>query len=168
MSGGGSVATIGAARTGMMAAFDPDAPGDLHAHVLAVSKCNLTSMGPTLKYKTVGVSVNDPKGQPIETVKIEWAGTSTHSGDAIVAHESLSPGEREKRTRVEDVMEELVEVLTDGPRPAEQVYLTLGRSKTDGTLRRAKDQLGVLTEKGKGKGAAWFWRLPGPNLAPEA
>ena len=102
------MATIGAARTGMMAAFDPDAPGDLHAHVLAVSKCNLTSMGPTLKYKTVGVSVNDPKGQPIETVKIEWAGTSTHSGDAIVAHESLSPGEREKRTRVEDVMEELV------------------------------------------------------------
>ena len=59
-------------------------------------------------------------------------------------------------------------MLTDGPRPAEQVYLTLGRSKTDGTLRRAKDQLGVLTEKGKGKGAAWFWRLPGPNLAPEA
>src|SRR5207247_4311487 len=120
--GGGSIAIIGAARTGLLVASDPDAPEDPHTHLLAVSKCNYGPKQPTLKYETVSASVKDARGQGIETVKIRWGGTSALSGDGIVAREAARPDRKER-----EVMRDLRDLLKDGPLPAAEVYERLGR-----------------------------------------
>jgi len=153
-SGNGSIAIIGAARCGLLAAYDPDVPESdpdrQHCHVLAVSKSNLAMTEPTLRYRTPAASI--PGGTPDEpfpTLKVDWLGYSTLSGDAIVARESVCP---DRRDVVEDVTQHLRQVLGSGPVPAEEIYERVGRRKDDWALPQAKSRLGVRTEKERGKG----------------
>jgi hypothetical protein len=167
-SGNGSIAIIGAARCGLLAAYDPDVPESnperQHSHVLAVSKSNLALTEATLRYRTIAVPIpGDSPDGPFPTLKVDWLGYSTLSGDAIVARESVRP---DRRDVVEDVTQQLRQVLEAGPVPAEEVYERLGRRKDDWALRQAKARLGVRTEKERGKGKGrrtpWMWSLPAP------
>ncbi len=162
-SGNGSIAIIGAARCGLMVANDPDAGDDPHAHVLAGSKSNLSAAVPTLRYRTVGAVVEAGGGR-IETSRIEWLGTSTLSGDAIVAREAAGPA---RRDAVGDVMQELRDILKDGPKPATEVFARTGRDRDDWTLRRARAALGVQSYQTRGSDSVWMWSLPVATEPPD-
>ena len=156
MSGNGSVAIIGAARCGLLSTPDPDDPQNPHAHVIAGTKSNLSESVSSLRYVTIGVSLATASG-PIETSRIEWRGTSSFSGDALVAREAANPS---RRDAVREAMDQLAEFLKGGPKPAAEVYRHLGRDRHDTTLLRAKNRLGVQPYKTKGKDAPWLWALP--------
>jgi hypothetical protein len=166
-SGNGSIAIIGAARCGLLAAYDPDVPESdpdrQHCHVLAVSKANLTVTEGTLRYRTIGVTIPGAPDDPFPTLRVDWRGHSALSGDAIVAREAVRT---DRRDVVEDVTQQLRQVLESGPVPAEEIYERLGRRKDDWALRQAKARLGGRTEKERGKGKGrrtrWIWSLPAP------
>src|SRR5262249_35072439 len=95
-SGNGSIAIIGAARCGLLAADAPDVPepdrAGQHGQVLGVSKSTRAMTEPTLRSRTPAASI--PGGTPDEpfpTLKVDWLGYSALSGDAIVARESARP-----------------------------------------------------------------------------
>jgi hypothetical protein len=165
-SGNGSIAIIGAARFGLLAATDPDVPESdsdrQHCHLLAVSKANLSMTEATLRYRTAGATIpGDAPDDPFPTLKVDWRGYSALSGDAIVARESVRT---DRRDVVEDVTQQLRRILESGAKPAEEVCEQLGRRKDDWALRQAKARLGVRTDKERGKGKGrrtrWMWSMP--------
>lgn len=154
-AGNGSIAIVGAARVGLLAAGDPEAPDDPHAHVLAVSKSNLAAHCPTLRYRTVGATVMASEtGRPIPTSRIEWGGVSELTADAVVAREQQPVT---KRDVCQEVIEQLRDILKDGPVPSKEVYARTGRTKDNSTLRKARSVLGVQIT---GTGAKSTWELP--------
>jgi RecA-family ATPase len=76
-AGGGSVGIGGAARSVLLAAENPDVPGD---SVLAVTKNNLGPKGPSYGYRLV---TDDRMGAG----KIEWLGRSGHTADSLLGEE---------------------------------------------------------------------------------
>ncbi len=140
--GGGSIGIIGAARSGLLLAADPQSPD---TRVLAVIKSNLGVPAPSLNFR-----IATADGVP----HIEWCGTSTHSAETLLA----PPPTAEDKSAVAEAREFLAEELKDGAREAVQMQQAAKRLNiSDMTLRRAKGVLGVRSHK---QGAQWFWQLP--------
>ena len=145
--GGGSIGIIGAARSGLLVAKDPDNETD---RVLAVVKANLAPEAPSLSYH-IETANND-------TSRIVWGGESPHSANMLVA----GLGDPEEQTALAEAKAFLLEELADGPRTAKQV----DKARRDAgiaekTLRRAGHALGVKHRKvGFGDDGAWVWELP--------
>ena len=127
-SGNGSIAIIGAARCGLLAANDPEIqetePDRQHYHVLAVSKSNLAATSGTLRYRTVSAWITTAD-EPIATLKVDWYGRSLLSGNDIVAREAAKQTGR--RDAVQEVADQLRALLTPGPLPATEVCERLER-----------------------------------------
>lgn len=143
-AGGGSIGIIGACRSGMLLARDPDNEGQL---VLAMVKSNLAPQAPALSLQLEQVTP--------QTARIRWLGSSHYSADALVS----SPTGEEK-SALDSAKDFLRDALLDGPQPAKDV---LKAAKDTGlaerTLQRAADILVKRTRQGFGKGATYLWSL---------
>jgi len=153
--GGGSIAIIGAARTGMLVARDPD---DETARVLAPTKSNIAELPPSLGYRLT------PSG---DVARIEWTGESSHGAGALLSTDETQPEAR----AVDEAGEWLAGELAAGPRPVSEVK---SASRAAGlswrTLERAKANAEVqarrVSEDGKPRGAGvWVWSARGDTRA---
>jgi hypothetical protein len=145
LAGGGSIGIVGAARSALLVASDPD---DEMKRVLAIVKCNLAKLTPSLSFELESTMQNLPK--------ITWFGESSLSADELVQLGSDS----EQGSALSDAVGFLQAALAAGPRPASEVYdeaRQLGIA--DRTLRRARGELGVEFFR-PDFGGPYYWRLP--------
>ena len=149
--GGGSIAFIGLARSGLIAARHPNEPD---VNVLAHVKSNLAERAQALTYRVL------PSDDDGEVPVIEW-------GEAI----HLSPDDllrkadgRKKAPERDRACAFLLEVLADGPlRVAELEELAEGHNIKFRTVRDAYKYLGGepdAVRKSTGGVDHWTWALP--------
>lgn len=155
--GGGSIAIIGAARTGMLVARDPD---DVTARVLASTKSNLAEQPPSLGYRVVASG---------DVARIEWSGPSKHDARALLS--TAEDGPREP-TAVDEAAEWLRGELVDGPRSVSDLRTAARDAGISWrTIERGKGALGVVarrrSEAGRGAVGPWVWAMPGGDDADE-
>ena len=143
--GGGSIGIIGAARSGLLVACDPD---DENKRVLASTKSNLSRPPDSLTFHL--------ETDPEETARVVWDGSSTHSANTLLA----VPSTDEERHAIDDAKDLLLTVLRDGPVVCTQVSTEAKSAAiSERTLRRAKEALGVVSRK-DGMARGWVWSLP--------
>jgi len=145
-AGGGSIGIIGAARSGLLVAADPE---DRDRRILAPVKSNLCKLPPSLAYRVQG----DESGRPF----IAWlADPMSISAEQLLA----SGGNEEERSSREEAKDFLREFLADGPRKSPDVFRA---AKAQGiaakTLRRAFRGMGSKPLKENFEGG-WIWALP--------
>lgn len=145
--GGGSIGIIGAARSGLLVARDPDDETG-EARVLAVTKTNLGPCPASLRYSIT------PEA---ESIRVQWCGESKHRAAALLA----VPDDSESRGAVEEAAEFLKSFLEDGPVAVTEVRR---KAKSAGlserTIDRAKKLVGIRARRdGFGKGSTWMWEL---------
>lgn len=145
--GGGSIGIIGAARSGLLVARDPDTPD---RRVLASTKCNLAKLPGSLSFALD--SVQDG------ALRIGWIGPSTHTAESLLA----VPRDDDDRNAVEDAEEVLRAILCDGMVLADEVKKEARKAGIgERTLYRAKASLGIESKRiGFGKDGKWHWSLP--------
>lgn len=155
----GSAAFTQVVRGGLMLGRDPEDPdGDTgNQRVLAVSATNLAPMVRSLTYRIETHIVDGDTGTPIETARMVAIGESDAN-----SHDLLRGRDDEERLERDDAADFLKAELADGPRPAKEMK-TAARDAgiTDITLKRAKAQLAVETNRVGGTGSAghWEWSL---------
>jgi hypothetical protein len=146
--GGGSIGIIGAARSGLLVAKDPDNP---EQRVLASTKCNLARLPPALVYALD----SDPNG----ALRVGWKGESAHTAESLLA----APRDDEDRDATQEAVEVLRALLADGPANADHARREARKAGvSERTLLRAKAILGVKSRKlGFSGPGSWQWCLPG-------
>ena len=158
--GGGSIGIIGAARSALLVAVDPDEP---ERCVVAVSKLNLGPKPDALAYRLVPDAVNP------DVPRVNWEGSVTHTAaDLLAAHDE----DDDDRTERDAALEWLRDALSGGGLPAKEV---IRRGAADGhsvtTLKRAKKKAGVRSVKlgmPSADGQKWVWEWPeGGHPGPE-
>ena len=143
--GGGSIGIIGAARSGLIVAQDPNDP-DGKRRILASSKQNLSEPTPSLAF-SVASSVS-------AAARVEWHGESPMNATELM-RASL---EEEERSALEEAREFLRDELSDGPMAAKQIKLNGKREGiSERTLNRAKARLKVRSIK---ETYGWTWTTP--------
>ncbi|TAK26893.1 MAG: hypothetical protein EPO21_24715 [Chloroflexota bacterium] len=145
--GGGSIGIIGAARSGLLVAKDPD---DLTGkrRILASSKCNLAEEPVSLIYHLESADNG--------VVRIVWDGLSAHTAGTLLAQ----PTSSEEGEAVTEAKEVLRGILRSGPRLTKEVTKEAkAAGVSERTLWRAKTALGVKARKRSFDGA-WQWELP--------
>lgn len=141
----GSIGMIAAARAGYAVSKDPQNP-DIRYFVPL--KNNIGNDQDGFSFTIQGVKVTDE----IETSRIIW-------GEVIEAQRVLYP-EDDKPTQANGASEFLTEVLGEGPKPAAEIFAEgEGPGYSKGTLRRAKQRLGIKHRK-MGMDGGWEWYLP--------
>jgi RecA-family ATPase len=143
--GGGSIGIIGAARSALLVAEDPE---DESRRVLASLKHNLTEPAPSLRF-AITTAGNG-------AARVEWQGETTFG-----AHDLLrAPADDEEKSALSEAMDFLRDELGEGPMTANTVKENARKADITGaTLKRAKQALKVKSEK-EGDGS-WSWHLPG-------
>jgi hypothetical protein len=163
--GGGSIGIIGAARSGLLVAREPDNPDH---RVLASTKCNLAKLPASLSF--------DLSTADNGALRVGWIGESSHTAESLLA----APKDDEERDAVKEAVDVLRTLLCNGSRWAEDVKREARKAGVAlRTLQRAKAALHVQASLiGFGKDGKWFWSLPeianpeglahsGPVPAPE-
>lgn len=149
--GGGFIGIIGAARSAMLVAADPDDPNQLR-RILARTKSNLAAPVPSLAYH-IEVSSSD-------VPFIVWDGATEHTAAQLLT----LPTDPESRSMTDDAVEWLRAELADGPRAASDIQSAAKASGLDispKALRRARERLNVkLDREGFGPGSRVMWSLP--------
>jgi AAA domain len=142
--GGGSIGIIGAARSGLVVAEDPEDP---ERRILAANKHNLSKAAPSLAFRI--------ETAPNGAARVEWGGTSSLTACDILKE----PADPEQRSALSEAKDFLREELKDGRLAAEQVEKgARGARISVRTLRRAKRDLGIRSEKESD--GSWSWVLP--------
>lgn len=134
--GGGSIGIIGAARSALIVAKDPN---DEQGRFMAVAKGNLAPPAPTLRWRVV-----DAGG----VGRVRWDGVA----DGVTADDLAAPTippTPEERDQVAQAATALRELLATGPMPTEQVEHKIkeqvGCSKR--TIERARNAVGVVARR---------------------
>jgi hypothetical protein len=145
--GGGSIGIIGAARSGLLVARDPDNPD---RRVLARQKCNLAKPVPSVAF--------DFKLTENGVIRIGWIGYSAHTAQSLLA----APQSDEDRGSLNDAIQVLRSILVAGSMPVKDIRRDARKAGVaDRTLDRAKAALGVQSVRlGFGPDAEWRWELP--------
>lgn len=147
--GGGSIGIIGIARFGLLVAEDRNQGDDVR--ILASTKSNVGPPPASLAYRLRPVPGEDH-------AVIEWIGTSELRARDLLTEQAADD---ETRDEWDDAVEWLRGFLSDGPRPAKEVYAE-GRKVGIGyrAIRRAKAKLGVrAVKKGFQGDTEWQWTL---------
>jgi hypothetical protein len=146
--GGGSIGIIGAARSALLVARDPDDPTG-ERRILAALKSNLGPLPGSLCFR---VAMEPSAAQP----HITWEGETTHRAADLLAQ--TNDGERGPSDDAESFLRDL---LADGPILAREVSR---QSRQAGiaprTLERAKGRLGIKSVRPDGFTGAWYWAFP--------
>lgn len=146
--GGGSIAFIGAVRSGLLAAPDPeDETG--RRRIIASTKSNLAMAAQALAYH-VETAENG-------AARIVWEGITSHTAAGL-----LTVVDQEEKSALDDAMAFLRDLLTDGEYAASEVEKKAkANSIAIRTLHRAKSRLGVMSHRrGSVTDAHWVWALP--------
>ena len=150
---GGSIGFVGAARSMLLVARDPDDPDGERGcrRIVAHGKCNVGPLAPSLLY------VIDQIWLPseIETSRLSLVGEcDTTTSDLL--------GGGDERLAIDEARDFLEQELADGPRPSEEISRIAGKNGiADRTLKRARNALGVKVKKlGFGSDGRWFLELP--------
>jgi putative DNA primase/helicase len=146
-------------RGAMLLGPDPADPkgerGD--RRVLAMTSSNLARLAPSLAYEIHTRTVEGDNGEPITTADITCTGESLATGDELLAR--ARDGDQD-HSAVEEAGEFLRHELSNGPKPAEQLFaLARGVGISQISLRRAKKTLDIASLK-RGKDGPWEWDLP--------
>jgi hypothetical protein len=153
--GSGSIALIGMARAAFLVA---NAPEDGHLRVLACTKNNLASPPPSLGYRIAATA----DGQP----RLTWTGRFEVTADDLVSNAHYSRGDA-----LADAVGFVEQLLRGGSCNTDEAYRQASAAGiAERTLRRAKNQLGVILEQEWVDGKrVWHWRLPAAalDLSPE-
>jgi hypothetical protein len=157
--GGGSIGIIGAARSGLIVAADPD-DVDKRRRIVARSKNNLAAPVPALAYHIEITSSNVPY--------IVWEGKTEHTAMQLLA----MPIDSEAKTETDEAVEWLRAVLTNagGQMPARDVK---ARARDEGisdkVLRSARLRVCEKPAKeGFGADGGWQWKLRAVPKVPSA
>lgn len=144
--GGGSIGIIGAARSGLIVAQDPNDP-EGKRRVLAGSKNNLAQMEESTSFQVV-TAVNG-------AARVEWLGQSDLSATDLVK----TPLDDEEKSALDEAVEFLREELRGKPISARTIYKNAkDAGVSERTLKRAKSNLKVNSEKEAD--GSWSWALP--------
>jgi hypothetical protein len=140
--GSGSIGIVGAARSALLIAHDPEEP---NLRVIAQTKCNLGPLSPSLRFEPV----QDRSG-----VRIEWRGQCGYAADDL-----LRPTNHGKA--VDLAKSFLIENLSAGPVPQPQIKsIAIERGLAFRTVERAKAELGIVSRReGFGRGSVVMWEL---------
>lgn len=152
-AGGGSIAIVGAARVGLMAAFDPDDVdvADLNdrRRVLAVVKNNVGRIAPSLSYSIVEAGTAS---------RIEWLGPAAHRADDLVDHDARDGERGDKETFLRDL-------LAAGPVASKEVERV---ARAEGwTLKQLRPTLRRIGGQPRKRGGhfggdpGWYWGIVG-------
>ena len=146
--GGGSIGIVGAARSALLVAKDPQNP---EARVIASTKSNLGPPPTSLRFELAKRSPDSLRAS------IKWLGTSQlQANDLVQPYQAEASG---ARSAMEDAEGFLVQLLGDGPVDAEEVRVC---AKAAGlawrTVERAKASLGAKSVRSAPK-APWRWVL---------
>ena len=149
----GSVAFVAAARTVFAVGQDPDDPGK---RVLVGVKNNLAAEPDALAFRI------------IEDGSLVWEGAVDGADAETILSSGGTKGERTERNEAKDF---LTDLLRDGPIQAKEAQKA-ARSNgiSESTLKRAKSDLNIGSERVDGIGAdgRWAWVHPkGSNEAPK-
>jgi hypothetical protein len=141
----GSIDFTAAVRSILFVGEDPEQKG---RRVMAHAKSNLAAKGASLAYEVT------PEGC------FRWAGLSGLSAEDLASPQAEDP--RPQRAKATDFLRStLAEGRVRQPH-VEELAKEAGISTT--TLKRAKSDLGVISEhvgdKGQSGGGEWYWRLP--------
>ncbi|MCU0704718.1 MAG: AAA family ATPase [Fimbriiglobus sp.] len=152
--GQGSMAIIGAARTGLLAGRHP---ADSSLGVLGMTKTNLAGEVKSFAYRIVS-GAND---LPV----VEWVGPVDVPADAIGG---LPPSRMPARDRAGGWLREQ---LANGPRRTTDLFTTASEAHIpERTLYRARKEVGVKSHAVRaGDSAEWYWydpNAPWPADAP--
>jgi hypothetical protein len=149
--GGGSIGIVAAARSGLVVAADADQPGQ---RILAAAKCNLTIPPRPLRF-----ALEAPDG----VCRVRWLGEADVTADELVRRLSRSEWAKraEERTRLQEAVDFLRNLLANGPEPTARCYLL---AQIEGvarrTLQRALKPAGVRQRRAA-KGGDTVWELDG-------
>jgi hypothetical protein len=147
--GGGSIGILGAARSALLAAPDPD---DAERKVLAIVKHNLATPAPSLAYRLIETS----EAVRIPTVAVSWLGPTEHTANDLLAE----PESNEERTKSEEAEEWLRDALAGGPVLADDLYEAARKVGISGrTLKRVRKKVATTVKGGMKEG--WMWTLKG-------
>jgi hypothetical protein len=140
--GGGSIAIIGAVRSGLVIAQDPE---DSERRILAANNHNLSRAAPSLAFSV--------ETAPNGAARVSWGGTSALTAGDILKE----PADPEQKSALSEAKEFLLQELGEGAVPAEQVEKDAQGAKISmSTLKRAKRKLRVRSRK---QGDVWYWEL---------
>ena len=145
--GGGSIAIVGAARSGLLLAADPN---NSEMRVLACVKSNLGILP-----RSLSLEIKTADGVP----HIEWLGSSGQTAESLLGVQQAG---EEKGARAEAI-EFLQQELADGPKEATRIFQaakSLGISER--TLKRAKESVSAKSVKMTG---VWYWTAGEANSA---
>lgn len=153
--GSGSIGFTAGARFSLLAAKDPaDETGE--RRVLAVNKSNTYKEATALSYRLVNVP-------EYEVGKVEWLGIADYTANSLLS----TPGESltgDELSRVGEAMQFLQKTLADGPRRVDEIKKEAAvLSISDRTLVRAKNKLGIASDRvgGVADKGHWTWAMPG-------
>ncbi len=155
--GGGSIAIIGAARSGMLVARDPD---NASVRIFAHTKHNLAPEQKSLTYELEYLPDHG-------ACRVHWTGESDKKADDLLI--VISDEDREEKeddiSKIEQAKMWLADYLADAPKSVKLCHSQAAPLKfNERLLRRAAKALGILFFKANGE---WQWRLP-PEDAQEA
>jgi hypothetical protein len=156
--GGGSIGIIGAARSGLLVAKNPD---DESEQILACIKTNLGRMPPSLRFRL--------QEAENEVCRVAWCGVSSHkANDLVGAPETAEEREEsdERRSKLELAQEVLRRILAPGPKPCQacrQELVKVGVAQR--TTNRAAKALNVrLLFPNENETGDYAWSLPATGL----
>jgi DNA primase catalytic core len=144
--GGGSIGIIGAARSALLVGKDPNDPEN--RRVLCRSKGNLCVEPKGLLY-----SVESHEHSAI----VQWHGETDLRGEDLLGRKPA----KDKRESRDVAVAFLEGMLANGP--CERNFLleqARERGITEWTLKRAKKEMGIVSEKAEAMDGQWSWRLP--------
>jgi hypothetical protein len=145
--GGGSIGIIGAARSGLLIAKDPDDESG-KVRVLVRSKGNNSAPPAALRYELEPVEEHD-------CARVRWLGESSLTAADLLAE----PVNAQDRTEREEAGEIISILLSDAPASAKTVLAACRDAGiSERTARSAKADLGVRSVKTAAK--TWLWKLP--------
>jgi hypothetical protein len=150
--GGGSIGIVGAARSGLLVAADPDDP---ERRVLASVKCNLGPPPDSLAYRLVGTDLG--------VARVQWEGSTGHSAADLLRPRD-SDDETESRNEAERWLEDYL--LAAGAATSKDAKRDAAKDGiAERTLHRARQKLGV-TISHRGYPRVTWWQLPVGTTAP--
>lgn len=145
--GGGSIGIIGAARSGLLVARDPEQEQDGERRVLASTKSNLGPKPESLSFH-LEQAENDAS-------RVVWDGASSHDASALLAQ--VDDSERGALEEAKEVLESILEAEPVSVKEAKRLGREAGIAER--TLQRAKEALKVCSRK-QGMHGGWIWELP--------
>jgi hypothetical protein len=140
--GGGSIAFIGLARSGLLVGKAPNGDG----MILASTKSNLAAQPRSLRYRLCTSATDVPI--------VEWLGETSETADQLIAVVE----ERNARPKTEAAAALLRRWLSSGPVPSKTLELLATQAGiAEKTYQRARELIGVQSDQIRG---AWLSMLP--------